>query len=92
MLMKVLDVRVTAQKPEQFINNGFEMELFGGQQREPLGQRETRLGAEDAHRACAGAVGSAFPLFKDQPEQFKILNHSAAYHLKESLDRAKLKP
>ena len=47
VFVQITNVRVTAQKPEQFVNDRFDVEFFRRQQRECLSQIEPRLGAED---------------------------------------------
>ena len=75
MLVEIFDVRVAAQKPEQFVNNGFEVQLFRGEHGKTLAQIKPRLRAEHRIRAGSGAVGLEFAAFQNQPEQIEILNH-----------------
>ena len=56
MVLEVLDIGVAAQEPQQLVDDGAEVEFLGGEQGEAVLQGETHLVAEDAHRACAGAV------------------------------------
>src|SRR5438093_5891971 len=76
VLVQVFDVRVAAQEPEQFMDDRFEMELFGGEQRKTAGEREAGLSAENGAGARARAVGLEFSFLQDQPEQFMVLEHS----------------
>src|SRR6267142_4121118 len=39
--VEVFDVRITAQKPKQFVNQRFQMDLFRGDQRETVAERKT---------------------------------------------------
>ena len=75
VVVKVFDVRVAAQKPEQFINDGLGVDLLRGEQRKRFAQRTTDLRAEDGIRARAGAVGLEPAVFEDVPQQIEILNH-----------------
>jgi hypothetical protein len=70
-----LDVRVSAQKPEQLVNDGFGVNLFGGEQWKRVAQRAADLRAEQGKRAGASAVGLEPAVFVDVPEQIKVLNH-----------------
>ena len=49
-------IAVAAQKPQQFENDGFQVHLFGGDQRKAFGKIEAHLVAKHAARARAGAV------------------------------------
>jgi hypothetical protein len=73
--MEVLDVRVTAQKPEQFVNDGFEVQLLRGEHGKTPAQIEPRLRTKDGIRAGPRAVALEFSLFKHVPQQIEILNH-----------------
>ena len=75
MLIEVFDIGVAAEEPEQFVDNRFEMELFGGEQRKSVSQREARLSAEDAIRAGAGAVVFEFAAVEHQSQEIEVLNH-----------------
>jgi hypothetical protein len=75
MLAKIFDVRVAAQKPEQLVDDGFDVQFFRGEQRKILLQWESRLRAEHGIRAGARAVGLEFAMFEDVPQQIEVLNH-----------------
>ena len=53
---EIFDVGIALKKPEQFVNDGFEMDFLGGNQGESLRQIEAHLVAKDADRAGAGPV------------------------------------
>src|ERR1044071_2396514 len=75
VFVEVFDIRVAAEEPQQFVNDGFDVELLGGEQGKTFGQREARLGAESRQGTGAGAVGFELSLVQDQPKQFVILQH-----------------
>jgi hypothetical protein len=75
VVVKVFDVGVAMQKPEQFVNDGFGMKFLGGEQRETFPQIKSRLRAEHGAGAGAGAVGLEFAVFEDVPQQIEVLNH-----------------
>ena len=49
-------VGVSAQEPEQFVDNAFQVKLFRREQRESLLQIEADLRSEDRPSACSGPV------------------------------------
>ena len=73
VLVEILDVGVAAQKPEQFVDDGFEVHFFGREQRKALAS-ETHLGAE--HGKVPVPVRSDFlSMLEDMPQEFEILAH-----------------
>ena len=56
VLVEIFDVGVAAQEPEQFVDDRFQVQLLGGEQRKALGKIEAHLMAEDREGADAGAV------------------------------------
>jgi len=75
VVVEIFHVGVPVQKPEQFVDDGLGVDLFGGEQREIVPQIKPRLRAEQGIRAGTGAVGLEFPLFEDVAQQIEILNH-----------------
>ncbi len=78
MLVQVLDIRVAAKEPEQFIDDGLEMKLLGGEQRESMGERKAGLGAEHGVSAGARAVHLELSVLQHVAQQVEILSHSNA--------------
>ena len=76
MFLKPADIRVAAQEPEQFVDDRFEMDFLGGEQRETVSQIEPGLRAEDGTRAGAGAVSLELAVFQHMPQQIEILDHA----------------
>jgi len=76
VLVQIFDVRVAAQEPEQFVDDRFEVEFFGREQRKTVGERKARLRAKDRAGTRAGPVGFEFSFLQHEPEQFVILKHS----------------
>jgi len=64
---EVLDVRITRQKPQKLMNNAFEENLPGCDQRKSLGQIEPQLGAENAFGAGAGSIAARHAVFENVP-------------------------
>lgn len=56
VLLKVGYVRIPFQKPEQLMDDGFDMEFFGGHQGKPLSQVKTHLISESTDRAGSGTI------------------------------------
>ena len=77
MLLEPMDIGFAAQEPEQFIDDGFEMHLLGGDQRKTVGQVEAHLMAEDRARAGAGAVALFHALGEHAFHQVEILAHAS---------------
>jgi hypothetical protein len=77
VVAEIFDVRLAAQKPEQFVGDGFEVDFFRGDERKIFLQRKPRLRAEHGKRARARAVGLELPVVEDVPQQIEVLNHRA---------------
>jgi len=75
MVVEPFDIRVAAQKPEQFVNDGLRVDLFRGEQRKRIAQWAADLRAENGKRARAGSVGLELSMFEHVPEQIEVLNH-----------------
>ena len=75
VFVQVAHVGVAAQKPEQLVDDRFEMEFLRGEQRKSLPQIETRLRAEDGNGPGPGAIHARLALFEHQPKQIVILAH-----------------
>ena len=75
VLHQVGDVRIAAQKPQKFVDNPLQKDLFGRQQRETLFEVEAHLVAKDTLRAGAGTVASHDALRFDATEQIEVLLH-----------------
>ena len=69
MLLQVLHVGVALQEPEQFVDDGFQMELLGGEAGEAVVQMEAHLMAEDTDGARSGAVALFDPFGQHAVEQ-----------------------
>src|SRR5208282_2673557 len=78
VLVQVLDISIPAEEPEQFVNDGLEMDPLRRQQREASGERKPRLSPEYGISARASAVPSALPVLQYMAQQIKILSHSDA--------------
>ena len=57
VVFQVFDVGAALQEPQQLMDDGFQVALLGGDQRETFGEVEAHLVAEHAGGAGAGAVG-----------------------------------
>ena len=75
VFVQPLDIGLAAQEPEQFVKDGFGVDLFGGQQGERSSKRAANLRAKHGVRASAGAVGLEPAFFQDVPQQIEVLNH-----------------
>ncbi len=75
MILKILHIRVSGKKPQQLVNDRFQMQFLGCQQREAFAEVETHLIAEHRFCACACAVVLCGAVIKDMLQQIKILFH-----------------
>ena len=75
VLLEVADVGVAAQKPEQLVNDRFEMQLFRREEREAFAQIEARLCAENRKRARSGPIAARPSLLQDEPQEVLIFPH-----------------
>jgi cation diffusion facilitator family transporter len=75
IVLQIPNVCLPAKKPEQLVDNRFEVDLFGRHQWKIFPQVEACLGAEQADRACPRAVRARTPLLQNQFEQAMVLEH-----------------
>ena len=75
VVLEVLDVGVAGYEPKEFVDDGFEVNLFGGQKRETFGEVEAHLVAEDAFGAYAGAVMLDHTIVHYMTQKILILFH-----------------
>ena len=75
VFLEVGDVGVAFEEPEEFVDDGAEVEFFGGEAGESVPEVEAGLAAEDREGAGAGAVGAFFAMLKDIPEEVEVLLH-----------------
>ena len=68
-------IRVAVQKPQQFIDDGAQMQFLRRDQRKTMCQVETHLVAKDRPGANAGAVLLFNPVVKDVLHQIKVSAH-----------------
>lgn len=71
-------IGVAVEEPEQLVNDGAQVALLGGHQREAFGQVEAHLMAEQGDGAGAGTVGLDGPLIQDLLHQVEIGSHCFA--------------
>src|SRR5438477_7250694 len=79
VFVEIFDVGVAAQKPEQFVNDRFDVQLLRGQERKSRPARPqvvAGLCTEDRQRAGAGAIGAGLTFFKNEPKKVMILPHA----------------
>src|SRR5690348_9147959 len=81
MLLQILDVRIARQKPQQLMDDRFQMQLLGRDQGEAFIERKPHLMTEHRQRSGSGAVVFLDPTAKDEFHQVKILAHLFDYRL-----------
>jgi len=82
MHVEVFDVRIAAQKPEQLVDNRFDVKLFRGEQWKSWTTRPqiiARLSAKDRQGAGTSAIAARLTLFQDKPEKIVVLPHAKSY-------------
>ena len=75
VVVEIFNVGVAAQKPQQFVGDGFPVQFFCRQQREAAREVKAQLSAEDAAHADAGAVGFVGAVLQDIGEQVEVCAH-----------------
>ena len=78
VVFQVLNIGVALQKPQQLMNDGFEMHFLGGQQRKAGVQIKAQLRAEHAYRAGAGAVAFLRAVVEHVLQKINVLAHGRA--------------
>jgi hypothetical protein len=78
VFLEVGNIGIAAQEPEQFVNNGTQVQLFGGYQRKPFLQVETHLIAKNADGSRAGTVCFYSAVVENVLHKLVILLHSWA--------------
>jgi len=75
MILEVGDVGIALEEPKQFVNDRFEMDFLGRQQREALLQIEAQLCAKQAQGAGPGAVHFSGAAVEDALHQVQVGAH-----------------
>ena len=73
------------------MDNGAQMEFFGGETGEPLAQVIAHLSSENRAGSGAGAVGALFAVFENIAEQFQVLPHGVFLTKNETKDAKKIR-
>ena len=76
VVLQVLDVGVPLQEPQELVNDGFEVQLLGGEHGKTSAKIEVRLIAEHAERSGARAVALGVAVVADMVQEIEILPHS----------------
>src|ERR1043165_6996836 len=72
VLVEIFDVGIAAEKPEQFVDDRFKMELLRGEQWKTGVEWEPGLCAEDGMSPGACSVGFEFALLQNKREQIEV--------------------
>ena len=75
VFLQIFGIGAALQKPQQFVDDGLQVALLGGDQRETLRQIEAHLVAEHAGGAGAGAVGFCGAVVQHVLHQVEVLAH-----------------
>ena len=77
VVLQVLDVGVALQEPEQFDDDGAQVQLLGRHHREAVFEVEAQLASEDSPCARAGAVAPFEPVLQGIAQKIEILLHGS---------------
>ena len=75
VVAQIGDIGRARQKPQQLVDDRFEMQLLGGDQRKSLRKVEAHLPAEDRSGAGAGAIGFLDTVLENMSHQIVIGPH-----------------
>ncbi len=75
VFLQISDIGRAGQKPDQLMNDGFEMQLLGRDQREAFLQIKTHLVTENRARAGAGTVGFGRAMLIHMAHEIEVLAH-----------------
>jgi len=84
MLVEIFDVGVAGEKPEQLVNDRFDVQLLGGGERKALGEVEAHLVPEHRQGAGAGAIMLLDAVGENPLHQLVILTHATSGHCRDS--------
>lgn len=76
VVLKVADVGVALQEPQQLMDDGAQMQFLGGQTGKALGQVEPHLVAENRDRPGPGPVLLPYPRVAHAAHQVQVLAHA----------------
>ena len=75
VFLQVADIGIALQEPQKFVDDGTQVALLGGDEREAVGEVVARLPAEHRQGAGAGAVVFAGAMFEHMAHQVEIGFH-----------------
>ena len=78
VFLEIGDIGVAFQEPQQFVDDGLQMQLLGRQDRKAIGQIEPHLMAEDRARAGARPVAAVRSGLHHMTQEVEILFHGSA--------------
>src|SRR4029450_13768852 len=93
VLVEIVNVCVAAQEPEQLVDDRFDVQLLGCEQRESRSvgtQIKARLGAEDRQRPRAGAIVARLTVLEHESEKIVVLPHAKNLSRRKVFAKAKI--
>ena len=78
VLLKILDIGISGNEPQEFVYDGLEMQFFRSQHWKSFAQVKAHLMSEDTLCARTGAVGLHGSAGADTAQKFKVLFHDSA--------------
>jgi hypothetical protein len=79
VVVEVFDIGVARQEPEKLVDDRFQMQLLGGEQRKGGREIEPHLMAEHRQGAGPGTVALFHAVGEDAFHQVEILAHGSTY-------------
>src|SRR5436853_5241497 len=79
MFFQVSNICFAFQKPKQFINDAFQMQLFCRDQRKTSLKIEPHLIAKATDRSCSGTIRFFNPIVENMLKKIEVLLHAAIY-------------
>src|SRR3979490_2105428 len=76
LFLEPAHIGVSGEEPEQLVDDGLQVQLLSGDEREALRQIEAHLVAEDGQRAGSGAVALLKAALEHAFHQIVILAHN----------------
>src|ERR1700738_2265735 len=80
MRLQIGDIGVAAQKPQKLVDDGFPMQLLGGDERKALAQDKPHLMAEKRAGSGPGAVGLNLAIAQGFGEKIEIGLHARTFY------------
>src|SRR5665648_739874 len=72
VILKIFHIRITVEKPKQFMNNRLQMQLFCSYDRKSLFKVKAHLVAKHTFRSCSGSVFARSSMLNHMMQKINI--------------------